>query len=40
MQAVFHDKYFKTRDYSLLLLSPENCCKICDKGNMRFKMEK
>ena len=38
-QLVFQDEYFRTRNYSLLLLSPGNTCKICDKENIKFKTE-
>ena len=38
-ELVFQDEYFRTRNYSLLLLSPENNCKICDKENIKFKTE-
>ena len=38
-QSVFQDEYFRTRNCSLLLISPENTCKNCDKENIKFKTE-
>ena len=38
-QPVFQDKYFRTKNCSLSLLSPENTYKICDKKNIKFKTE-
>ena len=38
-QLVFQDEYFRTRNSSLLLLSLENTCTICDKENMKFKTD-
>ena len=36
-QLVFQDEYFRTGNWTLLLLSLENTCKICDKENIKFK---
>ena len=38
-QPVFQDEYFKRRNCGLLLLSPENNCKIFDEANIKFKTE-
>ena len=38
-QPVFQDEYFKRRNCGLLLLSPENTCKIFDEANIKFKTE-
>ena len=38
-QPVVQDKYFRTRNCSLLLLSQESTCKICDKENIKFKTD-
>ena len=38
-EPVFQDEYFRTSNCSLLLLSPENTCKICEKENVKFKTE-
>ena len=36
---MFQDEYSRTRNCSLLLLSSENTCKICDKENIKFEIE-
>ena len=38
-QPVVEDEYFRTSTCSLLLLSPESTCKICDKENIKFKTD-
>ena len=38
-QPLFQDEYFRTKNCSLLLISPENNCKICEKENIDFKKE-
>ena len=38
-ELVFQDEYFITRNCSLLFLSTENTCKICEKENIKFKTE-
>ena len=36
-QPVFQDEYFRRSSCSLLLLSLENSCQICEKENIKFK---
>ena len=38
-QLVFQDKYFRTSNCNLLLLSPKNTCKICGKENIQFNSD-